>query len=85
MELTAGILMTVEDKKYIILETITYKNEKYAFANEVKGEEDLTEDYYIFKILGNEIKLTTNEELLNTLLPIFQEKLKETIKRELKI
>ena len=83
MELTAGILMTVEDKKYIILETITYENEKYAFTNEVKGEEELTEDYYIFKILGNEIKLITNEELLNTLLPKFQEKLKETIKNQL--
>ena len=83
MDLTAGILMTVEDKKYIILETITYENEKYAFTNEVKGEEELTEDYYIFKLSGKEIKLITNEKLLNTLLPIFQEKLKETIKNEL--
>jgi len=83
MELTSGILMTVEGKKYIILETIVYESEKYAFTNEVKEDEELTEDYYIFKILGNEVKLITNETLLNNLLPKFQEKLKETIAREL--
>lgn len=79
MELTSGVVMTLGDKKYIILETIIYENEKYAFTNEVKGEEELTEDYYIFKIMGEEVKIMRNEELLNTLLPKFQEKLKETI------
>ena len=79
MELTSGVVMTLGDKKYIILETIMHENEKYAFTNEVKGEGDLTEDYYIFKIIGEEVKIMRNEELLNTLLPKFQEKLKETI------
>lgn len=79
MELTSGVVMTLDGKKYIILETLMHENEKYAFTNEVKGEEDLTEDYYIFKIIGEEVKIMRNEELLNTLLPKFQEKLKETI------
>ena len=83
MELTSGILMTVENKKYMILDTIIYENEKYAFTNEIKGEEEITEDFYIFKILGDEVKLITNEDFINTLLPKFQEKLRETIKNEL--
>ena len=83
MELTSGILMTVENKKYMILDTIIYENEKYAFTNEIKGEEEITEDFYIFKILGDEVKLITNEDFINTLLPKFQEKIRETIKNEL--
>ena len=79
MELTSGVLMTLSGKKYIILETIMHENEKYAFTNEVKSKEELTEDYYIFKILGEEVKIMRDEELLNVLLPKFQENLKETI------
>ena len=79
MELTSGVVMTLGDKKYIILETIMHEDEKYAFTNELKGEEDLTENYYIFKIIGEEVLMMKEEELLNTLLPKFQEKLKEKI------
>ena len=79
MDLTSGTVITLENGKYIILEILTYNNNNYAFTNEVIGAEDLTENYYIFKILTNEALLITDKKLINILLPKFQEKLSKTI------
>lgn len=79
MEFTNGTIITVKNKKYIIIETMIYDNKNYIFTNEIKGEEDLTEDYYIFQTIDNNLILITNEEQLNNLLEKFQEKLKKTI------
>ena len=79
MEFTNGTIITVKTKRYIIIETMVYDNKKYIFTNEIKGEEELTEDYYIFQTVDNDVILITNEEKLNNLLEKFQEKLKKTI------
>ena len=79
MDLTSGTLITLKNKQYIILETIIYNNDNYAFTNEVIGDEELTENYHIFKIVDNEVKLIIDDQLINILLPKFQEKLRKTI------
>lgn len=79
MDFTNGTIITVKNKRYIIIETIVYENKNYIFTNEIKGEEELTEDYYIFQTVDNNVILITNEEKLNKLLEQFQEKLKKTI------
>lgn len=79
MDLTSGTIITLKNNKYIILEKLIYNNSNYIFTNEVRGTEDLTENYYIFKILTNEALLITDKKLINILLPKFQEKLSKTI------
>lgn len=79
MDLTNGTIITVKEKRYIIIETLMHNNKTYVFTNEIKGEEELTEDYYIFQLINNNVNLITNEEEINILLDKFQEKLKKTI------
>lgn len=79
MDIVMGDLLTVEGKKYITLETLTYENDKYAFVNKVIDEETVSDEYYIFKILNNGVKMVINDELRNILIPKFQEKLKQNI------
>lgn len=81
MDFTNGTIITYKEKRYIIIETLIHENKNYAFTNELKGTEDLTEDYYIFELDNNEIVKLTNEELINSLLNKFQEKLKVTIEK----
>ena len=79
MDIVMGDLLTIEGKKYITLETLTYENDKYAFVNKVIDEETVSDEYYIFKILNNGVKMVINDELRNILIPKFQEKLKQNI------
>lgn len=80
----AGDLLTIEGKKYITLETLTYENNNYAFVNEMTEDEEATEDFYIFKIFDDGIRIVVEETLKNTLLPKFQELLEKDIKELLK-
>lgn len=79
MDLTNGTIITVKEKRYIIIETLEHDNKTYAFTNEIKGEDELTEDYYIFRLSNNNINLIKTEEEINILLDKFREKLKNTI------
>ena len=78
MDLTSGTIITLKNNKYIILETLKHNNDDYAFTNEIKND-DTTENYYIFKLLGNEVLLITDTTLINKLLPKFQNKLSKTL------
>ena len=79
MNLENGVIMTIDTNRYIIIDTIVHDNTKYLFTNEIKGEENLTEDYYIFRVNGEKVKIVKDEELISKLLPIFKEKMKATI------
>ena len=79
MDIVMGDLLTVEGKKYITLETLTYENDKYAFVNKVIDEETVSDEYYIFKIINDEIVIVTEEELQKILLPKFQKLLEKDI------
>ena len=81
MDLLNATVIAVKSKKYIIVETIEHDNKTYVFTNEIVNEEDLTEDYYIFEAINEKFNLITDEELINILLPKFQEKLKKTIEK----
>lgn len=79
MEITIGDLLTIEGKKYITLETLMYEGQKYAFVNEVTEEEECTQDYYIFKLEEEGIKIIIEENLKNILIPRFEQLLKKDI------
>ena len=81
MDLLNATVFTLKNKKYIIIETIAHSDKTYVFTNEIVNEEDLSEDYYIFEAINDKFNLITDKELINILLPEFQEKLKKTIEK----
>ena len=50
MEIVVGDLITVEGVQYITLEKLTHEGNNYIFVNKVINEEELTDEFYIFKI-----------------------------------
>lgn len=79
MEQLEGKIMILENKKYIIIATVMHDNIKYAFTNEVISEEELTEEYTIFKLTDKGAKVLVNETLINTLIPKFQKKIRRLV------
>lgn len=83
MNLTNGSIITLNDnKQYLIIDNLIEAGDKYLFTNELKNDE-LTEQYYILKVLDMEVSLITDETLINDLLPKFREKLNKTINEHL--
>lgn len=81
MNVIVGDLLTVEEIKYIVLEMLNYDGNDYAFVNKMTNEEEATEDFYIFKILGDSISVVVEENLKNVLMLKFQALLRNDIEK----
>ena len=79
MSVIKGDLLTIEGIKYITLETLSYEGNEYAFVNKVTENEEITEEYYIFKVNGDNIVIVVDDNLRNILIPKFEELLRKDI------
>lgn len=80
MEISIGDLLTVENEKYITLEVLTHEGNNYAFVNKVEeNEEECTDEYYIFKIMEDGIRIVIESDLMQVLIPKFEKLLKQDI------
>lgn len=79
MELIKGNVITINNNKYIIIETLNYNYEKYLFVNELKGDEDISDNYYIFKAKDDAAIKITDEKIINMLLDKFKILINEDI------
>lgn len=81
MDIVIGDLLTIEGEKYITLQKLTYENDDYIFVNKVIDENNLTEEFYIFKIVNNGIIIVESDNLRNILISKFEELLKKDINK----
>lgn len=81
MKIETADLITKEEGKYITLDVINYEGKDYAIVNKLTEEEEPTEELYVFTPTKESIEKIVDEELLNKLLPIFQENLEKEIKK----
>ena len=79
MSVIKGDLLTIEGIKYITLETLSYEGNEYAFVNKVTENEEITEEYYIFKVNGDNVMIVVDDNLRNILIPKFEELLRKDI------
>ncbi len=85
MELVPKEIFTKDNEQYITITTTEYNGKKYAFSNRIKEEtEEITEDYNVFTVENNEIINVNDHELINKLLPIFQENISNELKKIMK-
>lgn len=76
MNLEKGKLIPIGELNYMILSICEYGGVKYAFANKVQNNEP-TEEYIIIYEENNQVKALADQDMANTLIPIFQKKVKE--------
>lgn len=81
MDVVIGDLLTIEGKKYITLEVLDYEGSNYVFTNLMTDDEETTEDFYIFRVINNEVEMVLEEKLKNILIPKFQELLENDLKK----
>ena len=79
MELVKGDVIEVNNENYIIIETLNYNYEKYMFVNKLQTEEEIGEEFYIFKQNNTKADKITDENLINMLM----EKFKKLINNDL--
>lgn len=79
MDIVIGDLLTLEDGKYITLEKLTHENDEYIFVNKVIDEENVSDEFYIFKITGDNVIIVIEDNLKNILIPKFENLLKKDI------
>ena len=79
MDVAVGDLLTIEKKKYIVLEMLDYENNKYAFVNMMTDAEEATDEFYIFEVLESGINIVVDDGLREILLIKFQKLLQVDI------
>lgn len=80
MNFEVATIIEKDNEKYIILNIIMENKIEYAFANKLNFlDEEPTDDYCIFTIINNEIKMVDNRELLDKLLIKFQQNIKDEL------
>ena len=85
MDLIKGDVINVNSNNYIVIETLNYNYEKYAFANELNETEDIGDNYYIFKIKNDKAIKLTDENMINKLLEKFKDLINEDIENIINI
>lgn len=82
MNIEIADMISLKGEKYITLDVIEYQNKKYAFMNKLDNEEEPTSEYYVFTPKGDDdIEVIADENLMNTLIPIFQDNLKKELEK----
>ena len=81
MDVVIGDLLTIDGKKYITLEVLDYEGSNYIFTNLITDDEETTEDFYIFRVINNEVEMVLEEKLKNILIPKFQKLLENDLKK----
>lgn len=85
MELKTKTIITLDGDEYITIATTNYKGKEYALSNKIaKGQDEVTNEYYVFTIENNEIVYVRDNELINTLFPIFQEIIRNELEKIMK-
>lgn len=74
-------LLEIDGEKYITLAVLSYEGANYAFTNKITENEEVTEDFYIFREYYNGYDKIVDENIINMLLPKFQKMVKEDLKK----
>ncbi len=85
MKLVPKKIFTKDNKQYITIVTTEYEGKEYAFSSRIDKEtEEVTEEYNVFTTNNDEIIEVNDFDLVNKLLPIFQEKIENEIENIMK-
>ena len=81
MDIVVGDLLTIEEKKYIVISSIVYEGKKYFFTNLIKENEELTGEYFIFTGNLSAMEMVIDDKVRSILLPKFEMAIKTDIEK----
>ena len=85
MELRIKKMFTIDDNQFITIATTEYNGKVYAFSNKIDEENDeVTDEYNVFTVEDDKIVYVNDTELINKLLPTFQEQIKNELEKIMK-
>ena len=80
-KIIVGDLLTISDKKYIVLDKINYLSKEYIFVNEMTNDEKNTDKYLVMKVVGECVTILEEKSLINNLLPFFSNNIQKMVNR----
>lgn len=80
MAIEKADLLAIDGNKYITLAVLSYDGVNYAFTNKITDDEEITEEFYIFREYYNGYEKVVDEKIANILLPKFQKMLEDDLK-----
>ena len=78
MDIIKGDVLTLENEKYIVIETLNHLNNNYIFTDKLKNNE-VSKEYNIFKVNGDFVEIVNDELLNNELTERFKELINEDL------
>ena len=81
MIITNGDVLSINNEKYLVVETATYEEVNYLFANKLLSNEEISEEYYVMQKTETGVLLVTDEKVLEVILPVFQNKIQKDIEK----
>lgn len=79
MKIVLGDLLTINNEKYIVLDSILLNGQSYVFVNKLTSDENSTKEFYVFKVIGNTINIVKNKNILDDILPLFSKNVQNLI------
>lgn len=79
MKIVLGNLLTINNEKYIVLDSILLNGQSYVFVNKLTPDENSTKEFYVFKVIGNTINIVKNKNILDDILPLFSKNVQNLI------
>lgn len=79
MDISVGEVLVVEDRKYIVLDKVSFNNKTYIFVNKLDSEENPTNDLYAYEVIDDEISMVMDKKILDFLLPKFEKNIEKMI------
>jgi len=79
MKIVLGDLLTINNEKYIVLDSILLNGQSYVFVNKLTPDENSTKEFYVFKVIGNTINIVKNKSVLDDILPLFSKNVQNLI------
>lgn len=83
MQMKVKDLLNYQDEIYMIISIVEYNNNEYLFANKLDDNENSTDNYTIFSNINGLFSIVTDQNIIKQLLPLFQNKIKDTVKKYL--
>lgn len=81
MIITNGDVLTINNEKYLVVETARYEEKDYLFANKLLTNEEFSEEYFVMKKTDTGVLMVTDEKVLEVILPVFQNKIQKDIEK----
>ena len=76
-----GDVLTINNNKYLVLESARYEEVDYIFTNKLDKDENTSEEYFVMKKNNGGVLFVTDKKILDIILPVFSNKIQKDIEK----